>query len=85
MLILIVDDHPDTNLALQLLLRRMGHEVLSAVNVEEAIAVALKEPIDLMITDIGLPDGTGWSLLERLSPQKKVKAIAVSGFGTEAD
>jgi DNA-binding response OmpR family regulator len=76
--ILIVEDHPDTNLSLQWLLRREGYDVLSATNVQQGL-------IDLLISDIGLPDGTGWEMMQSISEQKKLKAIALSGFGTEDD
>ena len=83
--ILIVEDHPDTNLSLQWLLRREGYEVLSAVNMKEGIEMAGKHSIDLLISDIGLPDGTGWEMMQSISAQKALKAIALSGFGTEDD
>lgn len=83
--ILIVEDHPDTNLSLQWLLRREGYEVLSATNVKQGLEMATSHLIDLLISDIGLPDGTGWEMMQSITEQKSLKAIALSGFGTEDD
>lgn len=83
--ILIVEDHPDTNLSLQWLLRREGYEVLSATNVKQGLEMASNNLIDLLISDIGLPDGTGWEMMQSIAEQKSLKAIALSGFGTEDD
>jgi CheY-like chemotaxis protein len=84
-LILVVDDHADTNLSLQFLLRRAGYEVLGATNIAEALGIAESNPIDLLISDIGLPDGTGWEMMNRLGAKRPPMAIALSGFGTEGD
>lgn len=83
--ILIVEDHPDTNLSLQWLLKREGYDVLSATNMKEGLDLAENNTIDLLISDIGLPDGTGWELMQQLRILKPTKAIALSGFGTEED
>lgn len=83
--ILIVEDHPDTNLSLQWLLRREGYDVLSATNVKQGLEMAQANIIDLLISDIGLPDGTGWEMMQSIKASKPMKAIALSGFGTEDD
>jgi DNA-binding response OmpR family regulator len=83
--ILIVEDHPDTNLSLQWLLRREGYDVLSATNVKQGLEMAEANAIDLLISDIGLPDGTGWEMMQSIRESKPMKAIALSGFGTEDD
>lgn len=83
--ILIVEDHPDTNLSLQWLLRREGYDVLSATNVKQGLEMAESNAIDLLISDIGLPDGTGWEMMQSIREHKPLKAIALSGFGTEDD
>ena len=83
--ILIVEDHPDTNLSLQWLLKREGYDVLSATNVKQGLEMASENAIDLLISDIGLPDGTGWEMMQSIKASKPMKAIALSGFGTEDD
>ena len=40
---------------------------------------------DLLLCDIGLPDGDGWSLLQTLSKNRAITAIAVSGYCSPAD
>ena len=88
MRILLVDDHEDTNRAMQRLLVRLGYDVRTAHSVETAIAAAADgPPIDLLISDIALPDGTGLELLRHLTGNGAcpIKAIALSGFGMDED
>jgi CheY-like chemotaxis protein len=84
MRILMVDDHVDTNRALQRILSKMGYQVRTAGSVASALKAA-EEPFDLLISDIGLPDGSGIDLLRMLRDRQPVKAIALSGFGMEDD
>jgi signal transduction histidine kinase len=85
--ILVVDDHQDTNESLRLLLTREGHEVCVAGSVGEALELAETFTFDVLISDIGLPDGSGTHLLESLNRKKGrlLPAIAMSGFGMERD
>jgi PAS domain S-box-containing protein len=85
MRILLVDDHRDTRLVLELLLSNAGHVVHTAESVADAVDKAGGTDIDLVISDIGLPDGTGYDLLRRIRERKPVPAIALSGFGMEED
>jgi signal transduction histidine kinase len=83
--ILFVDDHADTGATIKLLLERRGYAVVTAVDIEGAMSEAASGPFDLLITDIGLPDGSGLELAERLAVPGGMKAIAVSGYGMESD
>lgn len=83
--ILLVDDHADTNLALKMLLERRGYDVLTANSVESALSLAQDAKFDLVISDIGLPDGSGLDLIRALRNTKPTRSIALSGFGTEDD
>jgi PAS domain S-box-containing protein len=83
--ILLVDDHADTNRAMKRLLERLGYEVATADSVASAIAAAEHNPFDLLISDIGLPDGSGLQLIKELSKRRPVRGIALSGFGMEED
>ena len=83
--ILMVDDHEDTSRALKRLLVRMGYEVKLAHSVQNALDVAGAHPFDLIISDIGLPDGSGLDLMRQLSARRPVRGIALSGFGMEDD
>lgn len=83
--ILLVEDHRPTLQILSTLLRRMGHEVTTADSVATAIAAADRDEVDLLVSDIGLPDGYGHQVMRHLSDRPGVKGIAISGFGMEAD
>ena len=84
--ILLVDDHRDTNRAMARLLERLGYRVRTADSVASALHVAAgDEPIDLLISDIGLPDGSGLELMQQLLSRRPIKGIALSGFGMEED
>jgi CheY-like chemotaxis protein len=81
--VFVVENHADTLLALRLYLEETGHEVRTAMTIDQALALLPKAPCDVLICDIGLPDGTGWELMPKLS--KDIYAIAMSGFGMNAD
>jgi signal transduction histidine kinase len=83
--ILVVEDHQDTLRVLSRVLRRKGFNVTTAGNVADACKQFENTPADLVICDIGLPDGTGWDLMEKLRPLGPVRAIAVSGYGMGLD
>lgn len=83
--ILVVDDHDDTLRSMKLLLRRLGYEVLAAETMADALRIAKEEEFDILLSDIGLPDGSGLELLKRLRLTRKVPALALSGFGMDED
>ena len=84
--ILLVDDHEDTRRILSRLLRRHGHQVELAASMQSALASLDKGPFDLLISDIGLPDGSGLTLMGAArSRDPRIRGIAVSGFGMEDD
>ena len=65
------------------LLEKLGHEVTGATTVAEALAAASREPFDLLISDLSLPDGNGIDLLGRLTSEgRHPQAIALTGYGT---
>ena len=83
--ILLVEDHADTARLLARLLRRLGHTVHVADTVAAGLAVSERESIDLILSDLGLPDGTGIDLMRRINHRHPVTAIALSGYGMEDD
>jgi DNA-binding response OmpR family regulator len=83
--ILLVDDHADTAELLRMLLMRRGFEVTTARSVATALAAAEAAPIDVLVSDIGLTDGSGCDLLRQLRAVRAVPAIALSGRDREAD
>ena len=83
--ILLVDDHLDTNAALKILLERRGYHVTTATSVAQSLDLVRSNEYDLLISDIGLPDGDGLQLLQEIRKERPLKAIAVSGYSTESD
>jgi two-component system CheB/CheR fusion protein len=83
--ILLVEDHPDTAQQLARLLSRVGHQVTCAGSIAEARARAAEAPFDLVLSDLGLPDGSGHDLMRELSNLYGLRGIALSGYGMEED
>lgn len=83
--ILVVEDHDDTRRVLSRVLQRKGYDVSAASSVAAAIKQFTATSPDLVICDIGLSDGTGWDLMQKLHQQGPVRAIAVSGYGMDHD
>ena len=83
--ILVVEDHSDTLRSMKLLLNRLGYEVLGAENMTEALRIAEEQHFDILLSDIGLPDGSGLELLKRIRSIREVPALALSGFGMDED
>jgi PAS domain S-box-containing protein len=83
--ILLVEDHEPTRTALKHLLVRRAYEVMTAASLAEARALAGAQDFDLLISDIGLPDGNGYDLMNELGKNKVIKGIALTGFGMEQD
>jgi signal transduction histidine kinase/DNA-binding response OmpR family regulator len=83
--VLLVEDHEDTNRSLTTLLRRRGYHVASALTAEEALTSAAAADFDVLVSDIGLPDGNGLDLMQKLSSNRPLFGIALTGFGMEDD
>jgi PAS domain S-box-containing protein len=83
--ILLVEDNPDTLRAISLLLRSAGFVVQTAVNVSEAIASLSIHRFDLLISDIGLPDGSGLEIMRYGRDSFGLQGIAFSGYATDDD
>jgi HAMP domain-containing protein/signal transduction histidine kinase/CheY-like chemotaxis protein len=84
MRILLVEDHEDTNRSLTNLLRRRGYHVQSALTFQSAVELSANEKFDVLISDLGLPDGSGIDLIQKLA-SKPPLGIALTGFGMEQD
>jgi CheY-like chemotaxis protein len=83
--IFVVENHLDSLRALQGYLEQMGHKVLTATTMTEALAALPGAGCDVLISDIGLADGSGWELMERLKLSGPIFAIAMSGYGMIED
>lgn len=78
--ILVVDDDLDTLNVLRRLLAREGHEVLTGKSVAGGVELAGKVRIDLLISDIALPDGNGCELMAAVKAMHGAPGIALSGY-----
>ena len=83
--ILLVEDHKDTRTMMASLLRMLGHQVETAANVCEALEEGKRREFDLLISDIGLPDGSGLEIMRSLKREQGLRGIALSGFGMDDD
>jgi len=81
--ILVVEDYADSRAMLRLLLEDLDHQVLTAANGKQALAIAANNRIDLILTDLGLPDMSGFGLVRRLrnlSQMENVPIIMLTAF-----
>jgi len=83
--VLLVDDHHDTCIAMKRMLERHGYEITVAHTAEQAVEKVCTKEFDLLISDIGLPDRSGYELMREVRLNKNLPGIALSGFGTEQD
>ena len=83
--ILLVEDHQDTRRALSRLLTHFGHRVVTTGTVANAKQIVGSDQIDVLLCDIGLPDGSGYEVAAQARAKRRIKAIALTGFGTERD
>ncbi len=82
--IFVVENHRDTLESIEMYLELMGHTVESACDMKTALETLPKADCDVLISDIGLPDGDGWELLRRVQLPRPIYAVAMSGFGLGA-
>ncbi len=83
--ILFVEDHKDTARVLTRILQNAGFEVSHADTLAKARELAAGRRFDLVISDLGLPDGSGLDLMRHLRDTQGLTGIALSGFGTDDD
>jgi len=83
--ILLIEDHADTAEVMAQLMRAGGHEVAVAGSVADALALTATMAFDLVVSDIGLPDGSGIDFIRAFRAQSAAPAIALTGFGTDDD
>lgn len=85
--IFLVENHDDTLLYLGRYLEQNGHKVRSAREMRSALLAIQEHPVDVLICDIGLPDGDGWQLMESVAASHVPIpfSIAMSGYGARSD
>jgi CheY-like chemotaxis protein len=87
MRILVVEDHQDTRQVLTGLLTRWGYDVSPADSLKSGMdRLEIEPPVDVIVSDIALPDGTGYALVSEARRRgKRVLAIALSGYAYPSD
>ena len=83
--LLLVEDDDSSLETFSRLLRRDGHDIVPVSTVADALSAAKNGKFDLVISDIGLPDGTGIELMEQLRQDHGLRGVALSGYGMEED
>ncbi len=83
--VLLVEDHKPTAVALTRLLSRRNYAVVAADCLASALSAASSGSFDLLISDIGLPDGSGYELMSQLNARSGIVGIALTGYGMEED
>jgi PAS domain S-box-containing protein len=84
--VLLVEDNEYTSSAMAEVLEVLGHKVSVATTVAEALAFAKNGPFDLLVSDIGLPDGSGLDIArawQGLQPGRP--SVAITGYGMDED
>jgi signal transduction histidine kinase len=83
--VLLVEDHEPTRTSLAKLLTRRGYDVRTAGSLAEARALVATASFDLLLSDLGLPDGNGCELMDELRRTHPIPGIALSGYGMDQD
>ena len=81
--ILLVDDHRESLELLARLLRKCGHSVQTATRMDEALRDVRRSRFDLLVSDIGLPDGSGTEIMRAIRAEQGVPGIALTGYGED--
>ncbi len=83
--ILLVEDHNDTRRTLSRLLTHFGHEISVADCTQSARDIVESKEFDVVLSDIGLPDGSGYDVITHAKQKQPVKGVALTGFGMDED
>jgi CheY-like chemotaxis protein len=83
-IVLVVDDDPVVRRAVARFVASAGYQVIESSTPEQGLAAAERYPIDLMITDLVMPNMTGYELARRISDIRPgVRVIYMSGFAPD--
>jgi CheY-like chemotaxis protein len=82
---LLVEDHADSAFFIKMMLENIGYRVLLATDLKSALELFQSQTVDLIVSDLGLPDGRSTELMKTISRMRPTPAIALSGYGMESD
>jgi signal transduction histidine kinase/ActR/RegA family two-component response regulator len=90
MTVLVVDDEPDARELLRIVLEFGGLRVLDAASAKDALSILDSERVDLLVSDIGMPEEDGYSLIRRVrglsnGPKATIPAVALTAFASNED
>jgi CheY-like chemotaxis protein len=83
--ILVVEDHGDTRRTLSQLLSHFGHDISVAESTQSAKEIVDSREFDVVLSDIALPDGSGYEVITHAKQKQPVKGVALTGFGMDED
>jgi CheY-like chemotaxis protein len=83
--ILVVEDHGDTRRTLSRLLSYFGHQISVADSRQSALKMIAAKNFDVLLSDIALPDGSGYDVLSQAKQKQHVKSVALTGFDRDED
>jgi PAS domain S-box-containing protein len=85
MRILAVEDEPEVLDVIRAMLSATGHTVVSAASGREALELFDREPVDVVVTDLGMPGMTGLALAEEIRRRRPVPVVLLTGWADELD
>jgi CheY-like chemotaxis protein len=84
--ILVIDDEPEVAAVVRDVLETAGHDVDTAISGSDALQMMEVSPYDLVFTDLGMPDMSGWDVAEKIGATRPGLTVAlVTGWGTSLD
>jgi len=84
--ILVVDDEPEVAAVVKDVLLGAGHTVDTALSGRDALQMIDVSPYDVVFTDLGMPDMSGWEVAEKIGESKSgIQVALVTGWGTSLD
>jgi PAS domain S-box-containing protein len=85
MRVLAVEDEPEVLDIVRAMLTAAGHTVVTAASGREALELFEREPVDVVVTDLGMPGMTGLALAEELKRRRAVPVVLLTGWAEELD
>ena len=83
--ILVVEDHGETRQTLSRLLGHFGHQISVADCTQSALEIVDSQQFDVVLSDIGLPDGSGYEVIAHAKRKQLLKGVALTGMDQDED